>query len=98
MSTEEKNMKHLNTNDEVYVGHQEKRPKIDGCFEGIPDEVILNIFKNLDLKDLGRCSKVCKRFDKVGHDETLWQKINLRQNNKIPPAFLEYILSRGRSR
>ena len=93
-------MEHFATNDEVYnyVGHQEKRQKIDGCFEGIPDEVILNIFKNLDLKDLGRCSKVCKRFHKVGHDETLWQKINLRQNNKIPPPFLEYIFSRGRSK
>ena len=91
-------MEHLATNDEVYLGHQVKRPKIDGCFEDIPDEVILNIFKNLDLKDLGRCSKVCKRFHKVGQDETLWEKVNLRKNNKIPPAFLEYILFRGRSR
>ena len=90
-------MECLGTNNGAYLGHQEKRLKIDG-FEDIPDEVILNIFKNLDLKDLGRCSKVCKRFHKVGHDETLWQKINLRQNNKIPPPFLEYIFSRGRSK
>ena len=33
-------MEHLATNDEVYLGHQEKRPRIDGCFEDIPDEVI----------------------------------------------------------
>jgi hypothetical protein len=30
-------MAHLDTNDESYLGHQEKRLKIDGCFEDIPD-------------------------------------------------------------
>ena len=37
--------------------------------ELLPEEVILDIFGYLDIKDLGVCAQVCKRFNKISVDE-----------------------------
>ena len=43
--------------------------------ETLPDETLLNLFKFLKFKDLGRCLQVSKRFRKMALDETFWKKI-----------------------
>ena len=45
--------------------------------ETLPDETLLNLFKFLKFKDLGRCLQVSKRFRKMALDETLWEKIKI---------------------
>ena len=87
-------MKRLAVEIESNLEHQGKRPMGEN-FEQLPDEVILNVLKYLDIKDLGRCAKTCKRFQNVSHDESLWKKINLSWNKRIPPRFLEQILANG---
>jgi len=87
-------MKRLAVGIESNLEHQGKR-RMGENFEQLPDEVILNILKYLDIKDLGRCAKTCKRFQNVSHDESLWKKINLSWNKRIPPRFLEQILANG---
>ena len=62
--------------------------------ELLPEEVLLNIFGNLDIKDLGSCAQVCKKFQKISLDETLWQKLNLDER-EVPCQFLEQVISRG---
>lgn len=63
--------------------------------DGLPAEVLLKIFTFLDIKDLYRCNKVSKRIRSIGLDESLWQKINLNLNQKIPSTFIKDILSKG---
>ena len=63
--------------------------------DGLPTEVLLKIFTFLDIKDLYRCNKVSKRIRCIGLDESLWQKINLNLNQKIPSTFITDILSKG---
>ena len=63
--------------------------------DGLPAEVLLKIFTFLDIKDLYRCNKVSKRIRSIGLDESLWQKINLNLNQKIPSIFITDILSKG---
>ena len=45
--------------------------------ETLPDETLLNLFKFLKFKDLGRCLQVSKRFRTMALDETLWKKIKI---------------------
>ena len=63
--------------------------------DGLPAEVLLKIFTFLDIKDLYRCNKVSKRIRSIGLDESLWQKINLNLNLKIPSIFIKDILDKG---
>ena len=60
-----------------------KRLKSNLSLNELPNEIILNIFKYLEFKDLGRCAKVSKRFRGLTNDQSLWQSINL-DFKKIP--------------
>ena len=62
--------------------------------ELLPDELLLDIFELLGVKDRGRCAQTSKRFRKVSEDETLWQKLNLDEK-EVPSQFLELAISRG---
>ena len=62
--------------------------------ELLPDELLLDIFELLDVKDRGRCAQISKRFRKVSQDETLWQKLNLDEK-EVPSEFLEKAISHG---
>ena len=57
---------------------EEKRQKMsETSFEDLPDEIILKVFKNLEISDLICCGQLSKRIRTISHDESLWQKINL---------------------
>ena len=43
--------------------------------EILPNELILNIFTHLRIKDLGRCAQVSKTIYAIAYDKTLWTKI-----------------------
>ena len=72
-----------------------KRLKVSICqLDDLPDEVLLEILSYLDIKDLLRCSQVCRRIRSISHDESLWQKINLCEKI-VPTEFLEFVLNNG---
>ena len=50
----------------------------------LPDEMWLEIFSFLDIKDLGRLAMVNRRFHQLAYDEKLWEK--LRQSGKMVPV------------
>ena len=62
--------------------------------EDLPNEILMKIFKNLDVKDLLRCGQMSKRIRAISMDESLWEKINLLFK-KVPIGFLGLVLRNG---
>merc|ERR1711962_90045 len=62
--------------------------------EKLPNEVLLNIFKLLNIKDLYSCASVSQRFRQIAYEEQLWSTLNL-SDKTIPIAFVEQILIHG---
>ena len=67
---------------------------ISVSLETLPNEVILNIFAHLTVKDLGRCAQVSKNFCSLAYDKSVWTKI-LVTSGIVPHKLLEQALSRG---
>ena len=64
-------------------------------FDDLPDEIVLKIFKKLDIKDLLNCGMVSKRIRAISKDESLWEKLNLC-NKRVPSTnFLKLVLNSG---
>lgn len=55
-------------------------PLSDSCgsFSVLPDEAVLKILKNLDLKSLCRCCQVNKHFNNIARDALLYTSLNLK--------------------
>ena len=63
-------------------------------FDVLPEEIILQIFTNLEFYDNASASQVCKRWKLLCEDQSLWLKINLN-NRKVPVKFIEKALRHG---
>ena len=63
-------------------------------FEGLPDEILLNIFSFLDIKGVLRCGQVSKRLRAVSNDQCLWLKLNL-SGREVPYGFIEKAIQNG---
>ena len=63
-------------------------------FEDLPDEIILKILENLDVKSLANCVTVSKRIRAICKDVTTFQKINLF-GREVPTGFLQLVLNFG---
>ena len=63
-------------------------------FEDLPDEVILEILRYLDSRDVIFCGHLSRRIRLISQDESLWQKINLCWQT-IPIGFLQMVLNNG---
>ncbi len=46
-------------------------------FDQIPDEIMLQIFKNLDIIEICQMSRVCKRWQMISNDPFLWYEIDI---------------------
>ena len=81
---------------EIHVLSVKKKKK---QLEDLPDEVILNVLKFLQLPDLIRCGSVSKRIRFVSFIESLWQKIdimNIGNSRKIVSTdLIKRIINRG---
>ena len=81
---------------EIHVLSVTKKKK---QLEDLPDEVILNVLKFLQLPDLIRCGSVSKRIRFVSFIESLWQKIdimNIGNSRKIVSTdLIKRIIYRG---
>lgn len=63
-------------------------------FSRLSDEIVLEIFKWLPKKALLRCSSVCRKFNQLTADESLWTRLDLGGKHIRAGAFT-HILSRG---
>ena len=67
--------------------------------EDLPDEVILNVLKFLQLPDLIRCGLVSKRIRFVSFIESLWQKIDILNSGNsrkiVSTDLVKRIINRG---
>ncbi|XP_074851764.1 S-phase kinase-associated protein 2 isoform X4 [Carettochelys insculpta] len=53
-------------------------------WDALPDELLLGIFAYLPLIDLLRVSQICKRWQRLAFDESLWQTLDLTGKNLLP--------------
>ncbi|CAO2622178.1 S-phase kinase-associated protein 2 [Lemmus lemmus] len=72
--------------------NQENIPGIP--WDSLPDELLLQIFSYLCLRGLATASRVCKRWNRISLDESLWQTLDLGGINLHPDVTVR-LLSRG---
>ena len=62
-------------------------------FKDLPDELVLEVLKNSETKDLISCGQVSRRIRRISHDGSLWVTANL-EKKIVKTDLLEMILSK----
>ena len=62
--------------------------------EGLPNEILLEIFSLLDIKGVLQCGQVSQRLRAIANDQSLWSKLNLF-GRKVPYGFIEKAIQNG---
>ena len=62
--------------------------------EDLPDEILLNVFSWLDIKEVLQCGQVSRRLRAISNDQSLWSKLNIFQR-EIPYDFIEKAVQNG---
>jgi len=62
--------------------------------EDLPDEIMMEIFSLVTIKEISKCAQVCHRWKILSEDSYLWRKINL-SDKKVPVKFVEKALRHG---
>ena len=63
-----------------------KKQKMDiklKSLEDLPEEIILKILGQVNIRDLFRCSFINKKIRRIAHDKSLWEKMNLCTQSKL---------------
>ena len=63
--------------------------------EDLPQEIILKILGQVNIRDLFRCSLVNKKIREIAHDKSLWEKMNLQSNVDVPADLFAKLLEKG---
>ena len=72
-----------------------KNPKLPALsIESLPNEIFMNFFSNLNIKDLLKCGQVNKKFRQISHDKSFWKCVNL-YNQNVSCELIGHILSLG---
>ena len=72
-----------------------KKPKLPALsIESLPNEIFMNFFSNLNIKDLLKCGQVNKKFRQISHDKSFWKCVNL-YNQNVSCELIGHILSLG---
>ena len=58
------------------------------------DELLMKIFRYLDIQNITKLSQTSKRFNAICEEEILWQKAEI-QTSKLPSIFVEKLLKKG---
>ena len=62
--------------------------------ESLPNEIFMNIFSNLNIKDLFKCAQVSKKFRQISYDKSFWKCVSLFKQ-KVSCEMIGHILSLG---
>ena len=63
--------------------------------EDLPQEIILKILGQVNIRDLFRCSLVNKKIREIAHDKSLWEKLNLQSNVDVLADLFAKLLEKG---
>jgi hypothetical protein len=64
--------------------------------EDLPDEIILKILSQVNIRDLFGCSRwMNKRMSRIAKDKSLWEKMNLRSNVDVPALLFAKLIENG---
>merc|ERR1712051_917433 len=73
-----------------------KRQKLSSVqLEDLPDEVSLEIFQFLKIREILRFGQVSTRIRAISNDESLWLKLNFSQGASIPYELVEKAVENG---
>ena len=62
--------------------------------ELLPNEILMNIFSHLNIKELCKCAHVSKKFRQISHDKSFWKFVNLYKQ-RVSSQFVAQILQLG---
>ena len=62
--------------------------------ELLPNEIFMNIFSHLNIKELCKCAHVSKKFRQISHDKSFWKFVNLYKQ-RVSSQFVAQILQLG---
>ena len=62
--------------------------------ELLPNEILINIFSHLSIKELLKCAQVSKKFRQISHDGSFWKCVNL-YNQRVSCQFVAQLLHLG---
>ena len=62
--------------------------------ELLPNEILIKIFSNLNIKTLFKCGQVNKKFRQISHDNSFWKCVNLYRQ-RVSFQFVAHILQLG---
>jgi len=62
--------------------------------ELLPNEILMNIFSHLSIKELLKCAQVSKKFRQISHDGSFWKCVNL-YNQRVSCQFVAQLLHLG---
>ena len=62
--------------------------------EFLPNEILMNIFSHLNIKDLYKCAQVSKKFRQISHDKSFWKCVNL-YDQYVSCEFISQIIRLG---
>ncbi|KAJ7386610.1 F-box protein of unknown function [Desmophyllum pertusum] len=60
----------------------------------LSDEIILAIFQFLTKKTLVKCAQICKHWQRLACDESLWRRVDMSKANLLP-GILGKVIKRG---
>jgi hypothetical protein len=60
----------------------------------LPNEILMNIFSYLNIKELYKCAHVSKKFRQISHDKSFWESVNLYKQ-RVSSQFIAQILRLG---
>ena len=63
--------------------------------EDLPEEIILKILGQVNIRDLFQCSRVNKRIKDIAQEKSLWEKLNLQSNVDVPADLFAKLLEKG---
>ena len=62
--------------------------------ESLPNEIFMNIFSNLNIKDLFKCAQVSKKLRQISYYKSFWKCVNLF-NQKVSCELIAHIIKLG---
>jgi len=79
---------------ENIVANKSDKLTTSNYWMSLSDEIILSIFQFLHKKTVVKCARVCRHWQRLAYDESLWRHVDMSKANLLP-GLLGKVLKRG---